>query len=73
MHVEYTGQFNLVMCFTAHNHRITYNRMTQIRQNPLVYQLWSGIQPKQLNKEQKEAVETAVQSKFQLIQGPPGN
>jgi len=47
--------------------------MTQIRQDPLVYQLWSGRQPQQLNKEQEEAVETAVQNKFQLIQGPPGN
>ena len=46
--------------------------MIQIRQDPLVYELWSGRQPKQLNREQREAVETAVQNKFQLIQGPPG-
>jgi len=45
--------------------------MTQIKQDPLVYKLWSGRQ--QLNREQREAVEIAVQNKFQLIQGPPGN
>ena len=57
------------MCLTAcDNHK----RMIQIRQHPLVYELWSSRQPKQLNEEQKDAVETAVKSKFQLIQGPPG-
>ncbi|XP_065917902.1 3'-5' exoribonuclease HELZ2-like isoform X2 [Dysidea avara] len=47
-------------------------RLIQIRQNRLVYELWSDKQRKRLNGEQARSVETAMRNTFQLIQGPPG-
>ncbi|XP_065917898.1 3'-5' exoribonuclease HELZ2-like isoform X3 [Dysidea avara] len=47
-------------------------KLTQIRQDPLVYELWSDRQRKRLNEVQARSVEIAMRNKFQLIQGPPG-
>jgi len=44
-----------------------------LSQDPLVYELWSSGEPKQLNDEQTKSVEIAMRKEFQLIQGPPGN
>ena len=55
------------MCLTA---RAIYEKM---RQDPLVCKLWSGRQPKELNREQNKAMVTSMLNKFQLIQGPPGD
>jgi len=48
-------------------------RNTLIKQDPLVEKLWTGGQQQSVNEEQKESIKIAVESKFQLIQGPPGN
>ena len=51
-------------------------RLAQIMQEPLVHQLWPcrpQKNQKHLNREQARSVDMCLRSKFQLIQGPPGN
>ena len=49
-----------------------HKTITLINQDRFVFSLWPNDQ-QQLNKEQHNSVLTAVRTKFQLIQGPPGN
>ena len=48
-------------------------KKNHIISDPLVLKLWTGGQQQSINEEQKKSVEAALQNKFQLIQGPPGN
>ena len=48
-------------------------RFFKIKRDPLVEKLWTGKQPQSINEEQKESLKIAIENKFQLIQGPPGN
>ena len=57
-------------CVLARHVVLTTN--TLIKRDKLVLSLWPHGQ-QQLNKEQEESVMTAIENKFQLIQGPPGS
>ena len=58
-------------------------RNTLIKRDPLVMKLWTDEQwqlmneeqeqRQSMNEEQTESVKIAIENKFQLIQGPPGN
>ena len=57
--------------FLTANHS-AINKAQRIRQDPLVFGLWSHDQ-RELNEEQRDSIFTAIRNKFQLIQGPPGD
>ena len=62
---------NIIAILSIANHD-SLTRNTLIKHDPLVEKLWTGGQ-QQINDEQKKSVKIAVENKFQLIQGPPGN
>ena len=52
--------------------RSVQKKMSRIKQDPLVFALWSHGQ-QQLNGKQRNSLLAAIKNKFQLIQGPPGD